>query len=608
MEIYSLHQSRLGRLIVTLICLFSLLHMTPPQQAEAATKTCTSAGYKCVVIKAKFNVASGDSIVGTASKLTGFTFLVTNKNGQVLLRKKFTSHPTTTLSLRTAPIRLVGGKIPAGISFHLINKDGTYYGPIVTSWSGTQRTKATTVSTSMNRLATNQATINLNTVTFKTKSSRQGYGYTSKKTTLAATPTTVATAGIPKGVGTYGRQSNSVRTKRAALTITASEMVDGADADKDGIINAFDVNDDGANGDSVPDYQDTSMPTPSTGPATCEAAASFTIFSNFKATHEDFIGTINAHSSVATHEATPANIERELGSTLTYAIQPITSVCGSTVVKTEFMGVSVPYAPSSYQTLCDNNSGTIAPECSTVSPDWQWKPSTGDVTAGSGTPFTIATGSAFACTTSKCNINALDVFMQRITTANGNVYEYTTSPTFVFVTHPMLKEYKVISNSTTCIADSSAYTTIDYAGTPAGSTTSPINIASAANEIVCVRIHRPQRFAFFGESGWSAGDLYDIGKLDYYPDIPNAIGGGPGGPGRCDAMLQSDGKADTKSSVAAAGIDFYTLSWDTNDLKTCFTSKSASWTSGALDIDIQVVAPVQNSGNAAQKIFFTVTP
>jgi hypothetical protein len=595
--------ARILRMLLALVCIMALLH-TMPSQAEAAAKTCSSTGYKCVIIKVKFSTARGDSIVGTASKLTGFTFVATSKNGQVLLRKKFTSNPTTALSFRTAPIRLIRGRIPAGITFHLINKDGTYYGPVVTSWAGTQFTRATLVSTSMTSLMTNQLTINLGTVTFKTKANRQGYGYPSAKVIRAAATTTVAIAGVPKGIGTYGRQSNIVRTNRA-FAITASEMVDGADADKDGIINAFDINDDGANGDSVPDYQDTSAPSPVIVSANCEAAASFTLFANFKATAADFSGTINDHSTEPLHEASSSNIKDALDATLTYAIQPIASVCGSAVVKTQFMGVSVPYAPSRYQTLCDNDSGTSAPACNTVNPDWQWTPGNGNVQVG-GTSFTIARGSAFACTTSKCNISGQDVFVQLVTTANGNVYEFTTSPTFVFVTHPMLKEYKVIDNSTTCAADTSGYTSIDYAGTPAGSASSRIDIPSAANKIVCVRIHRPQRFATPGETGWSTGELYDIGKLQYYPDIPNLIGGGSGGPGRCDAMLMTDTKADAQSSTVTS--DFYTLSWDTADLQTCFTAAGKTWEAGTLDIDIQVIAPVQYSGNAAQKIYFTVTP
>lgn len=596
---------RIMRMILSLLCVIALMPYTGGT-AEAATKTCSSAGYKCVVIKANFNVARGDSVVGTSSKLTGFTFLVTSKTGQVLLRKKFTSNPTTTLTLRTLPIRLVDGKIPAGMSFHLINKDGTYYGPVITSWGGTQFARAAAVSTSMNTLTTRQLTIDLGTLTFKTKASQQGYGYTATKIPLSAASTTVAVNGVPRGIGTYGRQSNTVRLRRA-FTITGNEMVDGADADNDGIINAFDINDDGANGDNVPDYQDTTMLTPTIGSANCEAAAAFTMFSNFKATSPSFSGTINDHSSVPAHEASATNIASQLTSTLTFAIQPITSVCGSAVIKTAFMGVSVPYAPSSYQTLCDNDSGTSAPTCSSVNPDWQWTPGNGNVQAG-GTSFTIATGSAFACTTSKCNISGQDVFVQLITTANGNAYEFTTSPTFIFVTHPMLKEYKVIDNGTTCAADANPYTALDYtAPAPAGSSTDRIDITSAANEIVCIRIHRPQRFATLGETGWSTGELYDIGKLEYYPDIPNPIDGGSGGPGRCDSMLQTDTKADTQSSTVGL-VDFYTLSWDTADLQTCFTNAGKTWEDGTLDIDIQVVAPVQYSGNAAQKIYFNITP
>ena len=104
---------------------------------------------------------------------------------------------------------------------------------------------------------------------------------------------------------------------------------------------------------------------------------------------------------------------------------------------------------------------------------------------------------------------------------------------------------------------------------------------------------------------------YDIGKLQYYPDIPNALDGDSGAaPGRCDIAVVSD-RIDDKIGAPKGTIGSnpaYFIAWKTADIKSCFIAKSATWATGTFAMDIQAIAPVANSGNAAQKLYLTITP
>jgi hypothetical protein len=377
--------------------------------------------------------------------------------------------------------------------------------------------------------------------------------------------------------------------ERAAAT--AVDFLDGADADLDGIINAFDVSDDG---DTIPDYADTSgMLTPPSSGDNCESAASFNLFSNFKATQSDFSGTINAYAQGTSYEATKTNTATALNTILKFAIQRITTVCGSPVTKTEFKGINVAYAPANYVTLPTSGS------------DVQWHVGYGQM---SDTEPLGLVGYTFTCTPT-CEISGQDTFMQRVT-AGGKTYEFITSPTVVFTSHPMVVGVAVVPSTSTCSSPGTEYPMNSY-GSDApkyGSQLLPVTISSEANQIICVKIFRPQRQAVEGEAVTPV-DYYDIGKLEYYPDIPNPIDVATGtAPGLCTGAKVTDSASDTIGAPTGeiGSNPTYTIAWKTADIKACFTSKSATWIAGNFTMDIQAVAPVAKSGNAAQKLYVTI--
>jgi len=290
-----------------------LLSMSPQATTQAAAATSAK-----LTVKATIAGASGDANVG-ASKLIGYTLLGIAKTGRVVFSKKFTT-ASTTLNQVSSAISLVSGKIPAGISFHIIDKDGDYFGPVVISWASATFAASTKVSRTLIALTPAQATLNLGTITIKTKSNGQGYASTAAKYATAETSAVSAVAGVPKGIGSYGKAASARAAERAAAT--AVDFLDGADADLDGIINAFDVSDDG---DTIPDYADISgMLTPPITGVLCESAASFTLFSNFKATQADFSGTVNAYAQGTVHESSRSTTATALTATLSFAIQRIT--------------------------------------------------------------------------------------------------------------------------------------------------------------------------------------------------------------------------------------------------------------------------------------------
>ena len=49
---------------------------------------------------------------------------------------------------------------------------------------------------------------------------------------------------------------------------------------------------------------------------------------------------------------------------------------------------------------------------------------------------------------------------------------------------------------------------------------------------------------------------------------------------------------------------------DMRKIKACYERSrgAGSWGAGSADFDIQVLAPVSNSGNAAQKLYLTIIP
>jgi hypothetical protein len=538
---------------------------------------------------------------------------VLNKYGRVIASHKLRTGAV--VNKASSDITLVNNKFPAGVSFHLIDGSGDYFGPVIINWNGATRVTSNRLSTSLKELTTAQAVINLGNVTVAKKSAtvNQGYGYTTAKIMTAAVPTVEADnpRGIPEGIGNSGRAGGNTRS--AIARATAGEMYDGMDADDDGVLNAFDINDDG---DTTLDHHDTTTAAAPTTGTNCEASASFTLFQNYKATDPNFIGTINQYGTGNAEITSPSQIESALDKTVSFAIQRISTVCGESVTKMEFKGVNVPYAPQDYITL--PTSGF----------DVQWQVGerrlNGTTINWTATPSAVYPANPFVCDPTGCNISALDVFMQRVTTTSGKVYEFATTPSFVFMSHPMLTQVAVTNDTDSCA--SATYTTLDYsdlAVNPAyGSMSNKITVTENdidnPNQKLCIKVHRPQRPEYVGDNPTTGTQIYNIGKLNYTPDIPNPfydgvnpVSGTPAG--LCDTTMRTTDSANDTIAVKGGAVEAPVLmEWRMTDLKACFARSSATWTTGTvgvdniLAIDIQVTAPVNNSGNSAQKIYLDV--
>ena len=567
-------------LLATGVCLSTTsVSARAPQVQSAAPKQYT--------VKAK--------IAGAKDK----TVLLVAKTGRVLASKKITSNTPTAVALKTPSTPKISTL--AGATLQLVSSTtGDYFGPVVLGWKGTKLTGATGVYTKFSSSAS--TTIDLKTITIKnvSASNKQGFGYTaisSSQVDKTAASTTKATKGVPKGVGTYGKK---VTASASALFVTGGRQpmapppppgggggatvdvddLDGGDADDDGIPNAFDVNDDG---DAKVDSADSDTPEPnvtgsSIDAATCEAAASFHIFTNYKATDPSFADTLNFYGT-GSHAATDASIFTQVAASMSMVFSPITQVCGETVTKMEIKGVGVSYAPTAYAEVTAGDTGDI-----------QWQIGQGTINNVATTGFTAQTFTSQASLPS-----GQDTFIQRVTTTSGKVYEFTATAGFVFVTHPMLQGYCVGTTGGTCDTD----TPIDYTA----SSIPAISVAST--QTLVLRMYRPQRFAIDGE----ASGFYNLGGFRYTPDMPNPPSGGAtdGNFGKCDAATYTDVEMTTDtlaSSSDSASTSTLQVSWD---LKACFDAKvGKSWSTGTVTIDIQV-EPSGPGGNSAQKLFLTLT-
>jgi hypothetical protein len=357
--------------------------------------------------------------------------------------------------------------------------------------------------------------------------------------------------------------------------IADDQKFDGGDADGDGLPNAFDVNDDGDGKlDQAEDQNQQIAPTPELLQKNCEAQASFNIFTNFKSTAQNFAGNLNYYGT-GEFQATDARIANALSNTMSIVMQPITTVCGSNVIKSEFKGVgTLPYAPSKYVDISSvptSGPGTTG--------DYQWTVGNGKIgntTIAGLAPFTF---------TSPKQISGQDVLMQRVTTADGKVYEFAGTMGFVFVTHPVPLRFSTDNGS--------SWSNVSFNGNTANyGTAGKISLASSTKLIVEFAV--PQRLAIDGE----AGAYWDLGNMTYSPDAPNAFGGG-GGPGKCDRQSATDLTAD---SQVASSARVFQLGFTLGE---CFSEKSKSWGTSGQElqggVDIQVV-PSGGGGNSAQKL------
>lgn len=576
-------QSRWKKLAVA--CVASLLVGSVGLTQPAAAATAKAGAKRTVTVSVKGG--------------KGLTLLVVSATGRTLASKKITKATQNGIKLKTPSVSTT-----KGINLQLVGAEGEYFGPVVLGWRGAKSTSASRVYTKLK--ATRSANISLGTisVTRVGASNKQGYATATKQVGLAdktSAAAVKASKGKPAGVGGYGKTTTSARSVAAAsvsahasqlpstaqpptpgapqpgapqpggsqpgAAITNADETLGGDTDDDGIPNSFDVDDDG---DGIVDPADTSTPraivSADNGTRDC-GAIEWRIFTNFKATADNFSNTINVYGENS-RAASGAVIAERIRETMTMVFAPISQVCGSPVVSTEIKGNGVSYAPADYV--------QVANTCSTG--DYQWLIGKGRMCDPGGAGYAFHNAYTFTETDLP---SGQDTFSMRVKTAAGATYEFTSSPGFVFVTHPMLVAYNTGAGEQN----------IDY------SAPSIPRITVSESTELTLKIYRPQRLAFDGE----APGFYDLGGFTYTPDIPNGVGQGTSGPGKCDALTQTDGEMVADTLVNTSTKPTFTLKWKLGD---CFRAKSIAWTAGSVTVDIQV-QPSGPGGNAAQKLFIT---
>ena len=197
--------------------------MRPFGQCEPSLQRAVRAGIAVAILVVATLVAAlcvpaaapAASVTGVMSGGIGYKVLLVQANGKA--RK-------ATITSRTGKFSITGAKL-ANASLHLVNPDGSYGGPVVLKASATRAyvfIKGT-------------ASLNLRSVALKTGWARASRAPTGRYQTLAVC-TARAVGGRPAGAGKLGR----VRTATPMGLKGA-----GADLDLDGVISAFDVDDNG---------------------------------------------------------------------------------------------------------------------------------------------------------------------------------------------------------------------------------------------------------------------------------------------------------------------------------------------------------------------------
>ncbi len=559
------------------------------------------------------------TVTATVKGGKNLTVLLISGSGRLLASKKVTG-TSQSITLKSPATASIGGT-----SLQLVNSagasKGAYFGPVTLGHKGTKSTSASRVYTQLKQSIS--TSVKLGTLTIKkVGAGKQGYAVasaTSKSADTSVGAQVNASKGRPTGVGTFGKTSG-VAIKSYGVSATAigdpcsppntqtcgpdskeigppnpgqpnvgqpttqqgsvvnKDETLGGDADDDGIPNAFDVNDDG---DAVLDSADTTTPAPKVaadnGTTTC-GAVDFKIFTNYKATQGGFAGTINAYG-VGAFKADKTNIASTITKTMSMVFSPITQVCGSAVTRSFLKGVDVSYAPTDYVEL--------GKPCGTG--DYQWIIGAGKMCGTDASGFSFGSAYTFGATDLP---TGQDTFSMKVETADGKSYEFTSSPGFVFVTHPMFIAY---SN------DGANYTNIDFTKSttgPEGARITEPTISVTQSQTLYLKVYRPQRLAMDGETG----EFYDLGGFKFTPDIPN----GTPAVGKCEALTSTDTMMTSDTPIDTANPSVMILQWAIGAKCYGVPPKNIPWAPAPSDFDIQV-EPSGPGGNSAQKIRITLS-
>lgn len=197
--------------------------MRPFRQCEPSLRCAVRAGIAVAILVMAALVAGvcvpadspAASVTGVMSGGTGYKILLVQANGKA--RK-------ATITSRAGKFSITGAKL-ANASLHLVNPDGSYGGPVVL--------KASTTRAYV--FIKGAASLNLRSVVLKPGWAKASRAPAGRYQTLAACAAR-AVGGRPAGAGKLGR----VRTA-TPMGLKGS----GADLDLDGVISAFDIDDNG---------------------------------------------------------------------------------------------------------------------------------------------------------------------------------------------------------------------------------------------------------------------------------------------------------------------------------------------------------------------------
>jgi hypothetical protein len=442
------------------------------------------------------------------------------------------------------------------VTLSLRGKDGSYAGPIV------MRKKSATEGVMAVKPRTALGLIDV----------RDGYGlvvHKPFKSHLAMGRTAILKKGEPVGADKLGL----VKTKKASGATS-----DGADADADGVINAFDVDDDG---DKLLDNVDSTDSKRGAAAASLPsmAARKVHIFSNLKLPYED---GLNANAGSTAMSKSAVNTAMTSAQTLAISVVPGDEVeldCGAL----------------SYCSAGGTGTGMVASSSggNSFPDDYDADHDTyGTIEKGPTGDFQLLTGATFD------KIGGGDTFLELVTAGT----KHLTAPgmlAYTFTSTPAITSWT--DGTTTTSASYPAATGAE------GSSANPFDAqATASGDMVLTfTFWRPQRPRIApSEAKW-----VDIGKLGYSIDVPNSPDGGAG-PGICPASTLSESDPNLSASgdqLKDAAVDANAAPANTLTLTVNMTDclgTTATWDVGeTFTFDLQ--ARTLDGDNAAQRLTFT---
>jgi hypothetical protein len=531
-------------------------------------------------------VASAATVSGAVKKGAGYQILLVQANGTA---KK------ATIAGKSGAFSIRGVKL-ANASLQLVNADGSYYGPVVLK---TSASKAFI-------FIRGAASLKLGPVTFK-----NGYALVAKARigryqTLAAY-TAKAVRGKPIGAGRLG-------LVRTAQPIGLNGP--GGDLDRDGIVNAFDIDTNGngilnnvdrtARGaspplppnaqalahapitrDPAPTPSPSPSPTPPPGPGPAPASTGeFRIFSNFK-----LCDATSINADIPGISDIGALVTQYLPGTLTLATQ----IIGGHSATLDGLG-------NSYLTPHTIGDGETYPQVN-------FFPSSFTGTSLNLTDVGNSGDAQISPGADPNQIGSGDCFIE--TAPDGTSYAGTLN--FVFVTAPALASYQFNTDAAPTVVPYDANGVAPFGMTPS----SRILVPSGASSVT-LTFWRPQRRALAGEVDNAIGAI-DIGGLEYRVDIPNPAGPleGPQDVGTHSAIgalanaagngvpvavnPKSDGVIDPAIDAPASSTNTVCFSVS---LPICFSNWPSFVSGTTFDFDIEAQSPYGD--NAARKLYFVV--